>query len=394
MAWADAESGVSKIPTQLGGLQKTITMAQIAKAAGVSQGAISSLLNDRDYGIRVSEKTRERVFKVCREMGYIPNDLRAVVRMYPEVGDTCLLIAAGYDSGIRDPFVPRLISAAMAAVPDDAHPLDSWPITKSMRTTARDTRCLPHPLRSGVCSKFIIYGPPNASLYETFAERGIPAVSLGHEAPFPGVLSILFDYSLASRMAVSHLFQLGHQRLGIVSGPFGSTDPKILDFNRGVLLAHEAQGLPIEGQNIIQGDLSIRAGHAAFDELFSRNPRPTAIFCMSDTAAIGVLFQAQARGVKVPEELSIIGCSDDPNLLWTHPQLTTVHLPAEEMAELGVKEINRLVSESISGNVWQDLPVSTPRGAGFVRFRVRLRHFSLICPLTSHGFVAEKNSPQ
>src|SRR5476651_1969942 len=71
---------------------KTITMAAIAKAAGVSQGAISSLLNDRDYGIRVSEKTRKRVFKACREMGYVPNDLRAVVRMYPEMGDFCVLI--------------------------------------------------------------------------------------------------------------------------------------------------------------------------------------------------------------------------------------------------------------------------------------------------------------
>ena len=68
-------------PIKLGDYHKTITMADIAKAAGVSQGAISSLLNDRDYGIRVSEKTRERVFKTCREMSYIPNDLRAVVRM-------------------------------------------------------------------------------------------------------------------------------------------------------------------------------------------------------------------------------------------------------------------------------------------------------------------------
>ena len=341
---ADAESGASKIPKQLGGLQKTITMAQIAKAAGVSQGAISSLLNDRDYGIRVSERTRERVFKVCREMGYIPNDLRAVVRMYPEVGDFCLLMASGYDTGMHDPLAPRLVSAAMAAVSDDAHPLTlaNYETSANYRAGHKD---LPHPLRSGVCSKFLIYGPPNASLYETFAERGIPVVSLGHEVASHGVLSLLFDYSLASRMAVSHLFQLGHQRLGIVSGPFGSTDPKILDFNRGVLLAHELQNLPIEGQNIIQGDLSIRAGHAAFDELFSRNPRPTAIFCMSDTAAIGVLFQAQARGIKVPEELSIIGCSDNPGLLWTNPQLTTVHLPAEEMAELGVKEISRMVGE-------------------------------------------------
>ena len=83
-----------------------------AQAAGVSQGAISSLLNDRDYGIRVSEKTRERVFKVCREMGYIPNDLRAVVRMYPELGEICFLIASNIEDGLSDPFVARMACAA------------------------------------------------------------------------------------------------------------------------------------------------------------------------------------------------------------------------------------------------------------------------------------------
>src|ERR1700726_467416 len=89
---------------------KGITMADIAKAAGVSQGAISSLLNDRDYGIRVSEKTRDRVFRVCRELGYIPNDLRAVVRMYPELGDFCLLISSASEGGLLDPFVHRLMA--------------------------------------------------------------------------------------------------------------------------------------------------------------------------------------------------------------------------------------------------------------------------------------------
>src|SRR5471030_579770 len=105
----------SKAPVNRGhDHHKGITMADIAKAAGVSQGAISSLLNDRDYGIRVSEKTRERVFKVCREMGYIPNDLRAVVRMYPELGDFCLLLSTAADGGLLDPFVHRLAARAMA----------------------------------------------------------------------------------------------------------------------------------------------------------------------------------------------------------------------------------------------------------------------------------------
>src|SRR5215210_5144536 len=95
-------------PRKLPDFTRTITMAQIAKAAGVSQGAISSLLNDRDYGIRVSEKTRERVFRVCREMGYVPNDLRAVVRMYPELGDLCLLVSSKIRCGLCDPFLSRI----------------------------------------------------------------------------------------------------------------------------------------------------------------------------------------------------------------------------------------------------------------------------------------------
>src|SRR5207249_11011709 len=99
---------------------KAITMADLAKAAGVSQGAISSLLNDRDYGIRVSDKTRERVLKVCREMGYIPNDLRAVVRMYPELGDACLLIPTSIAGGLADAVVARIAGAAMAAVSEPA----------------------------------------------------------------------------------------------------------------------------------------------------------------------------------------------------------------------------------------------------------------------------------
>ena len=60
---------------------KAVTMAGVARVAGISQGAISSLLNDRDYGIRVSPKTREKVFRICRDLGYVPNDLRAVVRI-------------------------------------------------------------------------------------------------------------------------------------------------------------------------------------------------------------------------------------------------------------------------------------------------------------------------
>jgi LacI family transcriptional regulator len=338
----DQESAERRVPRQLSDLQKTITMAQIAKAAGVSQGAISSLLNDRDYGIRVSEKTRERVFKVCREMGYIPNDLRAVVRMYPELGDFCLLLSTSIEGGLLDPFVQRLVAAAMAAVPEASHPLSLAFYNDTEDYSASGT--LPHPIRVGTFSKFLVYGPPNTSLLDVLSKRGLPAVFLGYEASAPNVTSLVPDYTQAAVLAIEHLAQLGHQHLGIISGAFGSSHPKILELNHGVSVACEKLGLPIESQHIVYGDLSEQAGRHALEEFLLRKPAPTAIFVMSDRAAAGALSLAQARGLQVPGDLSIVGCSDDPASQTLLPALTTIHLPAEAMAEVGVREIDRLVN--------------------------------------------------
>src|SRR5215211_7322797 len=158
-----------------GGPMKPITMAGIAKAAGVSQGAISSLLNDRDYGIRVSEKTRERVFKVCREMGYVPNDLRAVVRMYPELGEFCLLVSSKIRCGLCDPFLSRIAHAAMGAVGDPSRAL-TFALYDETIDYLDETDALPHPIRSGIFSKFICYGPPNITLFQSLTKRTFPVV--------------------------------------------------------------------------------------------------------------------------------------------------------------------------------------------------------------------------
>jgi LacI family transcriptional regulator len=338
--------GEIKAPRKLGDLQKTITMAQIAKAAGVSQGAISSLLNDRDYGIRVSEKTRERVFKVCREMGYIPNDLRAVVRMYPELGDFCLLLSTRRPTGVADPFLSRIAAATMDALPPSSRGMSVGCYEE--KADYSDPDRLPHPVRLGVASKFLIWGGPNSTLIHALLRRGWPLVSLGYDVPISGVLSLIPDYKVASRLAIEHLFKLGHKHIAIVSGPFGGTDAQIIELNRGVRVALEQLNVPMEAQNIIYGDLTQQAGAAAFEALVERKPEATAVFCMSDAAAAGLISEAAARGHRVPEDLSVIGCSDDLLAQFTFPPLTTVHLPAEEMAAQGVKEIDRLVREGPS----------------------------------------------
>lgn len=343
----DTAAGDARPPRNIGDLHKTITMAQIAKAAGVSQGAISSLLNDRDYGIRVSEKTRERVFKVCREMGYIPNDLRAVVRMYPELGDCALLVSSRFVGGLAHPFVARVAAATIGAGATAPRAL-TLALYEPARDYTNDAGSLPPPVRSGVCSKFLCLGEANPGLLHALYRRGAPCVSLSSDAPHPGVLSLVPDYAQGSRLAIEHLHRLGHRQIAIVSGRFGATDPQIIDLNHGIRLACDEFGLELDARRIIYGDLSDQAGRAALDELLARQPAPTAIFCLNDAAAAGVLAAAQMRGLRVPAQLSVIGCSDDPCAHFILPALTTLHLPAEEMATQAVTEIERLVREPLS----------------------------------------------
>ena len=317
-------------------------MADIAKAAGVSQGAISSLLNDRDYGIRVSEKTRDRVFRVCREMGYIPNDLRAVVRMYPELGDFCVLLAADLNDLPSDPFQTRVISGAMAAVADSVTISRYRP---DVDYAAVEPEILPPPVKSGTTSKFLLVGKPNASLCQLLVARGFGVALAGHEISLAGVTSILPDFAGASQMAIDYLFKLGHKRIAILAGPFGATDYHFIELNRGVRAGYDKAGVPIEAQNIIYGDLTMEAGYQAVDLLMDRPNPPTAVFCFHDAAAAGVIARAQARGIKVPEKLSVVGCSDDALSAHLQPALTTVHLPAEAIGVTAVTETGYRVRE-------------------------------------------------
>lgn len=348
LAAPERDAGEVRFPRKLGDFgSKAITMAQIAKAAGVSQGAISSLLNDRDYGIRVSEKTRERVFKVCREMGYVPNDLRAVVRMYPEMGEVCVLLSSSIAGGISNPFVARIAHGVMKAVSEASHPVTFAIYADSVDYGSLAAEELPQPIRTGVASKFICYGPPNASLLQQLHRRGSPVVVLGSEVLLPGVVSLVPDFPAASRLAISQCFKLGHKQIGIVSGPFGTTDAPVIELHRGIKAAYDECHTAIEAQNIVYGDLSYHAGRRALTELLSHPVKPTAIFCLSDASAAGVLTEAQTRGLRVPEDLSVIGCGDDACTPFGAPDLTTVHLPAEEMAAEALREVERLVSQGV-----------------------------------------------
>ncbi len=325
--------------TNVEGPSKPVTMATIARAANVSQGAISSLLNDRDYGIRVSLKTRDRVFKVCRELGYIPNDLRAVVRMYPDLGETCLLVSSKVPGGLLNPFVARASGALMANSPRQPASL-ALAFYEEARDYGPDDP-LPFPLKNAIASRIIFIGAANASVCWVAHHRGHPVIALGHTAHIPGSTSVVPDYLGAARLALGLFVKHGHKHVGVVGGPFGGPDPRFAELDRAIGMAAQELGLQMEAQDIFHGNLTFESGVEALYSLLGRTTPPTAVLCLSETAATGVLAGAHARGISVPGKLSVIAVADHEGTLPSCLPLTAVALPVEEMAATALREADR-----------------------------------------------------
>lgn len=324
---------------------KAVTMATVARATGISQGAISSLLNDRDYGIRVSLKTRERIFSICRNLGYVPNDLRAVVRIYPELGETCLLVSDKIPGGLANPFVARLAASMMAHSP--RQPASIGVILYDETQAYGTTIDLPSPLKQGTASKALFVGAGNEAICHLFRERSLPAILFGHTAHIAGTTSIVPDYPAAATLALELLIRHGHRHVGIVSGPFGSHDPRLAEMDRAIGDAAEKFGLAIAAEDVFAGNLSFEAGIAALDHMLARSPAPTAVLCLSESAAAGVLAAAHMRGIQVPAQLSVITFSDHDTAIESCLPISAVVLPVDELASAAVQEAERQIREGI-----------------------------------------------
>jgi DNA-binding LacI/PurR family transcriptional regulator len=173
------------------------------------------------------------------------------------------------------------------------------------------------------------------------ADRRIPMVLLG--ATLPGVSSVEIDDVAAARVATSHLVDLGHRRIGLVSGrpferiPFTAPPER----RRGFLLAHKEAGLPWDPNLEVTADFTARGAQRAALPLLDRPDRPTAVFAECDEMAFGVMAAARSLGLRIPEDLSVVGIDDHD--LAESLGLTTVAQPVRTLGELAALQLAGLV---------------------------------------------------
>lgn len=321
---------------------KPVKVATIARMAGVSPGAVSSLLTSPDGRGRVSPHTRAVILKACRDLGYQPKDPKALNLIYPELGGYCFLLPQSVQSGLRNAYYSHLFAGVVEALADRAGQITFCQFDDEIDYSLHP-EALPSPLRNGTATKFLCAGQANLSLLEAIQEKNARAVYLSQYQPLPGMTSVVPDYASGTRQMLTHLIGLGHRRIAFSLGPLGANSYNILEQRRAIEIVLSENGLELPPDYSFFAQLGPQGGIAAIDHIMRCAERPTALYCFNDSVAAGAMGRAQQLGLRVPEDISITGFDDVPQASSLHPALTTVHTPIEEIGRTAVRELQNML---------------------------------------------------
>jgi len=297
-----------------------ITIATIAERAGVSVPTVSKVLNGR---VDVAPETRARVEKLLRQGGYqrrrsSTSPVPMVDLVFHELGSPWAMeLIRGAEVAAREAGVEVVLSECGAT----RHPRQEWIDSVLTRQPA------------GIIMVFSDLEPDQRAQLDARAIPYVVVDPVGEDDGMPA--SVGSNNWSGGRLATNHLIQLGHTRIGAISGPVDTVCARArMD---GYSDALRTARLPVDPALVRVGDFSVEGGYAAGRDLLARPDRPTAIFAGSDLQALGVMRAAHELGLDIPADLSVVGYDDLPLSEWVWPALTTVEQPLYEMAVQGIR---------------------------------------------------------
>ncbi len=305
--------------------KRPVQMRDVAERSGVSISTVSHILNNTRP---VAPETRERVLSVIQELNYHKNVIGR--RLARGRSDSFGLII----SDVENPFFGELIKSFEAAVQESAFDVL---LCATYYDAAKGCKAVERMIENQVQGVAVMTSQIDPALIDELVSMEIPVVRLdGGEA---GSLksSIRVDYSAGALEALTHLRDLGHGRIGLISGPLSRVSAVI--FKKVMCDAAEKLGLPplacVEGNNDTTG------GEAGVRALLSSHD-PTAIVCSNDLAALGAVRGLVEAGLRVPDDVSVIGSDDISLARFGTPALTTIRIPRDELGRMACAALERM----------------------------------------------------
>jgi LacI family transcriptional regulator len=304
------------------------TIHDVAKNAGVSVATVSHVINGTHY---VSPELADRVYESINKLNYRQNKLARALSQ-KNIPLLALIVP-----DISNPYW----SSLARAVQDVTDPYDySVIVCSSDGILDREIRFLRS--LSGWVSGLILhpYHVSQAQVNQLILHN-LPAVILGEfttsEKKPSNWDQVAANNRESAMAAVEYLIGLGHRRIAFVQGTAGT--PSSVKRMTGFLDALNSAGLPADDNLIIPGDYTRAGGRRAMAELLNRPAPPTAVVCANDFSALGALEEAQLRGLKVPQSISIVGFDDIDEAALASPPLTTIRLPPHEIGVVAAEKL-------------------------------------------------------
>lgn len=324
-----------------GNHKQRITIKDVAEAAGVSTQTVSRVINNRPD---VAPATRRRVLALIEEMGYRPNMLARSLSQQRSYSLGVVIAGLKYVGPSR----------TIHGITSQAEKLGYMLVLKELRHFEfNDVDSVLDDLlsrqvdgilwavsevgdnRKGLARRLPELKPP--ILFMTMAQRdGWPVVKI--------------DNHLGGKIASEHLLALGHERIGHISGPLNWWEARMR--KEGWKDAMHAAGRDVSDRHWVEGDWSSASGKKAIAELMQKFPEMTGVFIANDQMALGALQYAHEIGIRVPEQLSIVGFDDVPESAFYWPALTTVHHDHHTLGCTAVKELVDMIDRRREAELW------------------------------------------
>ncbi|TCI67494.1 MULTISPECIES: LacI family DNA-binding transcriptional regulator [unclassified Exiguobacterium] len=298
------------------------TIYDLAKKTGFSITTVSKALNNYKD---VSEKTRAKILQAAAEMDYLPN-AHAQSLSTKKSWAIGVMFSEANEVGMKHPFFNGIIESFRHATEEHGYDL----IFASRNLRNRDMSYLEHFKHRAVDGIVVICSDRMDEQVQELMQSDIPIVVVDMDSANCSV--VYSDNSEGARMAVNYLYELGHRAIAHIAGD-SSIDAGAARV-KGYELAMHALDLPIQpGYLVNAGFFSVEEGKQAMEQLLQLPSPPTAVFVAGDQMAIGAIEAVHEHGLRVPEDISIIGYDDIGMIKYITPKLTTIRQDTDEIGE-------------------------------------------------------------
>ncbi len=314
-----------------------VTLEEIARLSGASRSTVSRVVNNDPH---VSEKTRTRVMEVVRKLNYQPN----VIARSLAAGRTHVLgviIPKRVMELFSDPYFPILLQGVSTACNSFNYAVTLW-----LADPEDELRFIAKVLNNGLLDGVIVSSMVLADpLITALDASALPFVLVGRHPSAPAVSYVDVDNISSAQAAVEHLFKLGRRRIATITGMLETIAG--VDRLRGYEIALREHDLPALPELIQDGGFTEEGGAAAMRQLLPFHP--DAVFVASDTMAVGVLRVLREAGLRVPQDIALVGFDDTPAAAHAEPPLTTMKQSIAVLGEMAVETLLHSIEHPDSG---------------------------------------------